>query len=432
MPRRQSIPAYRLHQASGQAIVTLPDGLGHRRDVYLGKYGTPESRTEYGRVIAEWEATGRRLPQSSRKAADLTVNELLIAYWTHAEEYYRFKERKHCGQAYCLKDALRVVKKLYGDTPAADFGPLALKTCRQQMVETGWSRRYINAQVDRIRRAFRWAAAEEMVAGQVYQNLRAVEGLRKGKTTAREGKKVKPVPQEYIDATLPFVRPVIRAMVQFQQLTGCRPGELCLIRPIDLDMSDSSCWVFSPDRHKTAHHEQERHILIGPRAQEVIRPYLGTRLDAYCFSPAESEAQRNAQKRAARKTPLTPSQRARKPLDSPKRAKRDHYDETSYRNAIYRACDKAFPPPEPLARRKGETAQEWKERLTEVQKEELARWRKEHRWHPNRLRHNRATELRCHGLDMVKTILGHTKVETSQIYAEKDLAAARELVAKIG
>jgi hypothetical protein len=33
---------------------------------------------------------------------------------------------------------------------------------------------------------------------------------------------------------------------------------------------------------------------------------------------------------------------------------------------------------------------------------------------------------------VVKTILGHTKVETTQIYAEKDLAAAMELVSKIG
>jgi hypothetical protein len=33
---------------------------------------------------------------------------------------------------------------------------------------------------------------------------------------------------------------------------------------------------------------------------------------------------------------------------------------------------------------------------------------------------------------VVKTILGHTKVETSQVYAEKVLAAAMELVAKIG
>jgi integrase len=260
MPRHKSIPSYRLHRPSGQAIVTLPDGLGVRRDVYLGKYGTSESRAEYARVIGEWEASGRCLPQPAHKSSSLTVNELLIAYWTHAEAFYRFAERKHCGQAYCLKDALRVVKELYGHTAAVNFGPLALKACRQRMVENGWSRRYVNAQVDRIRRAFRWAAGEELIPGEVHQNLLAVEGLRRGKTSAREGKKVKPVPQEQIDATLPFLPPVIRAMVNFQLLTGCRPGELCLIRPIDLDMSNPSRWVFSPEKHKTEHHDIERHI----------------------------------------------------------------------------------------------------------------------------------------------------------------------------
>src|SRR5215831_11564946 len=60
MPRPISVPAYRLHKQSGQAVVTLPDGTGGRRDVLLGKHGTPESRAEYARVIAEWEAGGRR------------------------------------------------------------------------------------------------------------------------------------------------------------------------------------------------------------------------------------------------------------------------------------------------------------------------------------------------------------------------------------
>lgn len=53
-------------------------------------------------------------------------------------------------------------------------------------------------------------------------------------------------------------------------------------------------------------------------------------------------------------------------------------------------------------------------------------------WSPNRLRHNRATELRPYGLDLTKTVLGHTKVETTQVYAERDIRAAKELVARIG
>src|SRR5262245_18809066 len=58
--RSRSVPSYRRHKQSGQAIVTLTDGLGGRRDVLLGKHGSKESRVEYARIIAEWEANGRR------------------------------------------------------------------------------------------------------------------------------------------------------------------------------------------------------------------------------------------------------------------------------------------------------------------------------------------------------------------------------------
>jgi hypothetical protein len=88
MSRRTSVPSYRLHRQSGQAVVTLTDGFGGRHDVLLGKHGTQESRVEYARVIAEWEALGRRLPTKPEKCA-VTVNELLLAYWQFAEGYQR-------------------------------------------------------------------------------------------------------------------------------------------------------------------------------------------------------------------------------------------------------------------------------------------------------------------------------------------------------
>src|SRR6516165_1639474 len=77
------VPSYRRHKQSGQAVVTLPDGFGGRRDVLLGKYGTSASRKEYTRVISEWEAAGKRLPSKSAEgsAPNLSINELVLAYW---------------------------------------------------------------------------------------------------------------------------------------------------------------------------------------------------------------------------------------------------------------------------------------------------------------------------------------------------------------
>jgi integrase len=312
------------------------------------------------------------------------------------------------------------------------------------MVKKDWSRTYVNSQVDRLRRIFRWGASEQLVPVAAYEALRTVEGLRRGRAEAREAKKIKPVGSEQVDASLPHMPPVVRAMVRFQLFTGCRPDEACRLRPLDLDMSNPACWVYRPGsdqgphgEHKTAHEEKDRLILIGPRAQEVLRPYLGTKLDAYCFSPTESERQRSEERRAARQTPLTPSQCARKPKADRKHGPADRYAVTSYRNAIYRACDRAFPLPAYLAPRqeaggKIESRAAWWTRLTDAERQEVRAWRRNHRWHPNRLRHSRATELRRYGLDVVKTILGHSKVETTQIYSEKDMAAAMEVVSKIG
>jgi site-specific recombinase XerD len=438
MPRRNHIPAYRLHKQSGQAVVTLPDGHGRRRDVLLGQYGTPESRKEYARVLSEWEANGRRPPQPAA-TSDITVNELLLAYWKHAQDYYGWAREPKRGDRASLKDALRVVRKRYGHTLARDFGPLALKACRARMVRKDWARTYINSQVDRVRRMFRWAAEEELLPGSVHDNLAKVASLRKGKCDARESERVRPVRGEVVDATLPFLHPMPRAMAELQRLTGMRPGEVCRIRGMDLEVS-GPVWVYRPGSdqgpegdHKTAHHGHERSVLIGPKAQEILRPWVRTDLTAYLFSPREAEALRNAARRRNRKSPMTPSQAARQPKKNPKRPRGERYRVAAYRLAIYRACDRAFPPPAPLAKREGETWKEWRSRLTAEDRAELRRWRKAHRWHPHQLRHNAATVLRKeYGIEVAKIVLGHATLAAAQLYAERDLEKAREIVGKIG
>jgi integrase len=438
MARSARIPKYRRH-SSGQARVTL-DGKDH----LLGPYNSAASKEAYRRLIAEW--TGG-LGQFATKddSPPLSVNNLVLAYWSFAKDYYGFDGRR--GDEACLRAAIKLLRSLYGRTSANDFGPKALKACRRQMIDKGWSRTYVNSQVDRVRRMFKWAASEELVGPGVYEGLRTVAGLRAGKTEARETKKVRPAPMEQIEPALACMPPVVRAMALFQLLTGCRPDEVCRVRPLDIDMGNESCWVYRPgsDRgrhgeHKTARHNHDRLVLVGPRAQAVLRPYLAVAPEAYCFSPAEGEAIRTAERRKRRRTQLYPSHMKRlaaKCKLSRCRPPGDRYDTASYRRAIERGCDKAFPLPGHLTPRRLdvgglESRGSWWARLTADERAQVREWRRRHRWRPNQLRHRRATDLRPHGLDVAKTVLGHTKVETTQIYAEKDLAAAMELMARIG
>ncbi len=88
-------------------------------------------------------------------------------------------------------------------------------------------------------------------------------------------------------------------MVKFQQLTGCRPGELVKITPQMVDRS-RDVWCIELIEHKTAYRNKERFIYVGPQAQKVLLPYLSRASDKPCFSPIESEAQRLAAKHEAR------------------------------------------------------------------------------------------------------------------------------------
>ena len=179
-----------------------------------------------------------------------TVNEVLLAYAQHALEYYRRTDGTPGSEVDEIKRSLRPVRLLYGASSAGEFGPKALATVRQHMVELGWCRTLINRRAERIRRVFRWAAAEELVPAAVYQSLRALTGLRKGRTSARESDPVGPVDADHAAATLPHLRPPVQAMVRLQELTGMRPGEACNFRLADLDRS-LDMWVYRPTQHKT-------------------------------------------------------------------------------------------------------------------------------------------------------------------------------------
>ena len=146
--RSKSLPKYRKHKASGQAIVSL-SGVDH----YLGPHGTKTSKLEYDRLIGEWLANGRQLPSESTET--LAVKDLIARYWTHCKTYY-VKNGKQTDEVGSIKIAMRDTRKLYGQTPVNDFGPLALEAIRNAMIARGNARSYINNNVNRIRRMFKW------------------------------------------------------------------------------------------------------------------------------------------------------------------------------------------------------------------------------------------------------------------------------------
>lgn len=418
-------PKLRHHKPTGQGYVVL-----NGKYIFFGPYGDPDVIEQYHRTIAEWVANGR---QPQKTPEDITINELLARFWVYAEGYYHDAEGNPTTEIGNLRVSLRHMCDIYGNTKAIEFGPRALKTVRQRMVDNGLCRNNINKCISRIKTLFKWATAEELLPGAVYHALVTVPGLKKGRNGVRESDPVKPAPQEHVDAIEPYVSRQVWAMVQLQLLTAARSGEIVKMRPCDIDCS-GGIWFYRPTEHKTAHHGHERKIFIGPKAQEILRPFMLRPAEAYCFSPAEAEAERRLEMHKNRKTYLScgnvPGSNCKA---NPRRTKGNVYAVTAYRRAIERAIEAAFPPPEHLAQQPGESKAMWQNRLTKKQKAELKEWYKKFHWHPHQLRHNAATSIRKEfGLDTARVILGHRSAAITEVYAELDQQKALEAIVRVG
>ncbi len=162
----------------------------------------------------------------------------------------------------------------------------------------------------------------------------------------------------------------------------------------EIDRTDPTLWVFKPGHHKTEHHGHGRTVFLGPNAIEIVRRYLLKAGDGEKLFPITRDA---------------------------------------LRRAIDRGCLRAFPHPARVFRQSSEPKSRDQSQIKTEQKAELKAWHNAHEWHPNQLRH--ASGPRCRakfGLEGAQVLLGHTRADVTQTYAERDMAKAREVARKIG
>ncbi len=397
-----NFPSYRHHKPTALAVVTI-DG----RDIYLGPYKSAESRERYDRTIAEWLSAGRRLPPRRKEKTVISIAELVRDFMLYAKSQY-LKHGKETSTVSQFQNALKPMLALYGRTPACEFSPRCLKAVREHMIHESKKaghplyRKTVNDRCWRIKHVFSWAVAEELMGPEVYQTLKPVKGIRKGRRRdVLESKRVPAVSPKDVEKTLPFLSEQIAAMVNLQLITGMRPGEVTIMRMVDIDR-EGEAWVYRPEVYKTEHlvedEDEERVVMLGPKAQEIVRRFFQMSPTDYLFSPKAAEDVRHKRQRLERKSKVQPSQRNRR---KPNRTRPpgECYNVASYRRAIHRACKKA----------------------------------KAKRWSPNQLRHTCATLLRKkYGLDAARAVLGHSSVVVTQVYAEIDQAIAAKIMNEVG
>jgi integrase len=370
-------PRMTRHKASGQACVRWRGGGGRDRIHYLGAWRSKEAAAEYQRFLLEWAASGGREEQTG---GDLTVAGLIKQYLVHVDAYY-VKDGKPTAQRAAHRAALKVLNKLYGDTPAAEFKQSSLRACQRWLIDADLTRITINGYVAIIRRCFAWGVGQELLDESVHRRLEYVEPLQPGRTGAKDAEAVLSVPDDAIEKTIPKLHPladrraVLEAMIRFQLVTGLRPGELCRMAVQDIDRGEEE-WCYRIRSHKNLHRGARRksaRVWLGPKACAILAPFLA-RPDAdgrvWVFPP----------KGKGRKTTAI--------------------SRGSYATFVRRACDKAGV----------------------------------ERWHPHQLRHNRATFVHdaYESDEAVAAAIGDTPEVARHVYVDPRDAVARRIARATG
>jgi integrase len=328
---------------------------------------------------------------------------LCALYIQHAKKIYPPPSK----QPREIEYSIMPLADMFGGMPAEEFTPVNLKNYRQHLIESHLpdnenknrpiGRSTINRRITTIKKMFRWAASECLCPVHIYQAIMTVDGLRRGTGGLRDEKRIAPAPPEAVEKVLAVVTPVVADMIQIQQLTGMRPGELVRLRPCDIDRT-GAIWLYFPSQHKTMHLGHARTISIGPKAQAILAKYLVRPKESCCFTGALSADQARRRRAQKRKTPMSCGNAAGTNKKGTARYA-EHFGVAAYRKAIERACQKAG-----------------------VEK-----------WHPHQLRHSAATEIaRRYGLDAARAVLGHRSVAVTNIYAELDMQKAKEVAREIG
>jgi integrase len=371
-------PAYLLHPGSGQAYSNVPRGSGAKTThKYHGVHGTPESRENYRRWLAELGYAASEEPQPM-----LCVAEGFLAWKRYVEEHKLFhKHGSPTGTVDTYLAAMRYVLDLYESLPLAEFSAFHLTAVARAMIAKGLARSTINGNLAKIKRLWDYFASNGLCMSETWLALAARKPMRPGEG-GKETEAVQSVSEETLSVTMDHCTPAVKAMLKVLSWSGCRAGEVVRMRTCDVvDEHDAlpaallgKAWVYTPQRFKTEHHGTRRLVILGPQAMEVIEPWLSwTEPERYIFNPHEMRVRADRKRRRRGKVP------------------NKHYNPKSLTVCINQACAAAGI----------------------------------ENWHAHQLRHLTATRLATiYGLEITRLLLGHTSVKTTLRYVDRGVITA--------
>jgi integrase len=370
MLRRPTIvPKYSLHKPSGLAKVKYKG-----RTIYLGKYDTPESRQKYDRFIAQIASGHEPEPARAPSRGTSTVSTHVADPAPNRVGDITLRYLEFCVMYY------RKNGKCTGETPT-------IRCCLKplnSLFATLPAREFGPLKLDLVRK--------EMVRrgwSRGYTNAAVARIKRCFKWAAS---------QELVSAEV---------AVALSMVPGLRAGrtqarELPPVAPVPDEVIEATLPQLER-RCKMAADMVRLQRVLGCRPSELIQMTVAAidRSDESCwiYRPASHKTEHHGHDRIILIGPKAQAillkwiaRAGRGRLFSYK--KRD-----GYRQAIARAAKRAGQP----------------------------------HWFPLQLRHSAGTEVReQYGLEAAQVILGHSRADVTQVYAERNLKLAKEVARKIG
>lgn len=358
------------------------DDSGKRRTKTFGN-SNKVSESAAMRAYQAWLCTWLTSPETRNPQRQVIVRKAAQQYKAYADERYSATDRRN-SEAYKVKKVLDQFEELFGSLPVDDIRPAHVDTFLQCMVDNDLARSTINGRMNVLRRWSRWCVSKMIMPPAAREFFWSVDNLKYGERGVREADKITAVDEAIVSATLDHLPATLQAVVKLQLYTSARPGELLIMRPMDIDTSKTP-WLYVPGsdkphgKHKNAWRGHDRKIYLGPKCRDIVQPFLNRVLTGFMFTPAEAVEQRRGHGYAN----ANPS-----------------YTTDTYGQAIVYACDAAKVP----------------------------------RWCPLQLKHTALTRIeRMENAQAARAMAGHKHVETTlDYYVEKNESAAREIAEKAG
>lgn len=247
------VPTHCQHKGSGRSYITW-----NGTEIYTGISGSIEAAEAYARMVANIMAVGEPCPKADVEVR-LSVAKVASKYLEHV------KRTKHPDSDED-KAVARVVRDLaYCDYPAEKFSPARLTELIQAWVDKPLSLTTVNKKHNYVLNIFRWAVQMDLVPPNTWSALLAVQKIKPGRTSAKQPKKIKPVPSDVVESILSHCQPRIAAVLKMQLYTGMRCGEV-----LRMTMSEIKGDIYAPYKHKNRFRGKDRTVYLGPRALALI------------------------------------------------------------------------------------------------------------------------------------------------------------------